>query len=415
MASQGVRLRPYTFFARLPRGVTNVELVKLLVQRFTKNELSGVQDFSAGRFEVVFKTKDAVDRFLADPVVEVRGEQVRFEYRGSRVKIVRVFNYPLEEQDEELRRVLGEYGSVHGMQRETIPGFADFVSGTRRVRMDMVRPVPNLVKVLDRYVARFEYEGVVRQCVRCGGTGHYAAACTTPKCSRCEQFGHESCEALCPQCQGDHARYQCRVRSFAAAVAGRTAAAVPESVGDETEKRAAAEPVNEEASTSDHVANERVEHATPQANASVEGASNEAQKSEEHAAPAVDALEQTTPPAQPPAEAAAVAAPEAAPSLAAAANSLAAESALMTPLSGASSAAKKKNRRKGKRKLFEARKEGSTTGLRKASDSEVEPEAASPVQRKRVAAPGAEQSEVEDAEFSSLSSSDEETDMDEVK
>ncbi|KAH9384933.1 hypothetical protein HPB48_026963 [Haemaphysalis longicornis] len=112
--------------------------------RFTNNELSGVQDFSAGRFEVVFKTKDAVDRFLADPVVEVRGEQVRFEYRGSRVKIVTVFSYPLEQQDEELRRVLGGYGSVHAMQRETIPGFADFLSGTRRVRMDMVRPVPHL-------------------------------------------------------------------------------------------------------------------------------------------------------------------------------------------------------------------------------------------------------------------------------
>lgn len=80
MASHNVRLRPYTFLARLPRGVTNVELVKLLVQRFSKNELGGEQDFSAGRFEVVFQTKVAVDRFLADPVVKVRGEKVHFEY-----------------------------------------------------------------------------------------------------------------------------------------------------------------------------------------------------------------------------------------------------------------------------------------------------------------------------------------------
>ncbi|KAH9366773.1 hypothetical protein HPB48_009598 [Haemaphysalis longicornis] len=230
MARQGARLRQYTFFARLPRGVTNVDLVKLLVQRFTKSEFSGVQDFSAGRFEVVFKTKDADDRFLADPAVELRGEQVRFEYRGSRVKIVRVFNYPLEEQDVDLRRVLGGYGSVHAMQRETIAGFTDFLSGTMRVRMDMVRPVPNPVKILDRYVAHFEYEGVVHQCVRCGGTGHYAAACATPKCSCCEQFGHESCEPPCPQCQGNHARYECHVRSFAAAVAGRAATSVAETL-----------------------------------------------------------------------------------------------------------------------------------------------------------------------------------------
>lgn len=111
-----MRLRPYTFYARLPREVTNVELVKILVQHFTKAELSGVQDFSGGRFGVVFKTKVAVERFLADPVIEVRDEKVKFEYRGSKVKVVSIFQYPLEEPDDELRRVLSEYGQVHGMQ-----------------------------------------------------------------------------------------------------------------------------------------------------------------------------------------------------------------------------------------------------------------------------------------------------------
>lgn len=400
MASQGARLRPYTFFARLPRGVTNVELVKLLVQRFTKNELSGVQDFSAGRFEVVFKTKDAVDRFLADPVVEVRGEQVRFEYRGSRVKIVRVYNYPLEEQDEELRRVLGGYGTVHAMQRETITGFADFLSGTRRVRMDMVRPVPNLMKILDRYVARFEYEGVVHQCVRCGGTNHYAAACTTPKCSRCEQFGHESCEAPCPQCQGDHARYQCRVRSFAAAVAGRAAATTTENAVEVEDKRADKEIASADAARND----------------SVEAGNHVAPEGDEHAAPKVD----DPTPAPVPAEAADAAAKTAAPSLAPAADPdaaakttapslapAAAQCEVVAPLVG--TPVKKKNRRKGKRKLFQERKEaGSRRGLRKASDSEVEPDAASPV-RRRTVSPGAELSSMEDAD---CSGTDDETEMD---
>lgn len=123
---------------------------------------------------------------------------------------MRVFHYPLEEQDEELRCALSKYGNVHGIQHETIPGFADFLSGTGSLRMDKVRPVPNLVKILEQYVAHFEYKVVVHQCVRCGGTGHYAATCTTPKCSRCEQFRHESCKAPCAQCQGDHTRYQCR-------------------------------------------------------------------------------------------------------------------------------------------------------------------------------------------------------------
>lgn len=96
-----------------------MDLCKVPVQRFTKTELSGVQDCSAGRFEVV------VDRFLA----EVSEEKVRFQYRGSRAKFVRIF-----QQDEELRRVLSWYGTVYAIQRDTIPGFADFLSGTRSVR-----------------------------------------------------------------------------------------------------------------------------------------------------------------------------------------------------------------------------------------------------------------------------------------
>lgn len=104
MARHNVRLRPYTHSARLMRGVTNIELW------ITKAELSGVQDVSAGRFEVVFKTKAAVDPFLPDLIVEVREEEVRFEYRSSRVNDERVFQYTLEKQDKELRRVLSAYG-----------------------------------------------------------------------------------------------------------------------------------------------------------------------------------------------------------------------------------------------------------------------------------------------------------------
>ncbi|KAH9384913.1 hypothetical protein HPB48_026943 [Haemaphysalis longicornis] len=100
------------------------------------------------------------------------------------------------------------------MQRETIPGFADFVSGTRRIRNDMVRPVPNLIK----------------------GSG---------QCSRCDQYGHETCEAPCALCQGDHARSQCRVKSFAAAVAGTkpASAEATEIEGQEGTSSAVSEPV----------------------------------------------------------------------------------------------------------------------------------------------------------------------------
>lgn len=164
MARHNVRLRPYTHSARLMRGVTNIELW------ITKAELSGVQDVSAGRFEVVFKTKAAVDPFLPDLIVEVREEEVRFEYRSSRVNDERVFQYTLEKQDKELRRVLSAYGTVHAIHRETIPAFAEISSVIMRLQMDMAWLVQNLVRVLNRDVMCFEYKGVVHQCVRCGVT-----------------------------------------------------------------------------------------------------------------------------------------------------------------------------------------------------------------------------------------------------
>lgn len=214
MAAQDARLRPFTFYARLPKGVTNVDLTKILVQRFSKQELGGVQDFGAGRFEIFFKTKPAVERFLASPVVTVREQEIRFEYRGSQAKVVRVLHYPNDQQDEALCRALGVFGQVHSCSKESVAGFPGVWSGVRRLRVDMNRAVPNLVPV-GRFNVQCEYEGVVRLCIRCGFPGHYAAACTTPKCRRCELFGHEQCEDPCSKCGGDHAVSACTFRSFA--------------------------------------------------------------------------------------------------------------------------------------------------------------------------------------------------------
>ncbi|KAH7935215.1 hypothetical protein HPB52_004803 [Rhipicephalus sanguineus] len=58
------QLRPLTFYGRVPKGTTNVDICKELVKRFSPSELKCVQDFGAGRFEVTFATMAAVERFL---------------------------------------------------------------------------------------------------------------------------------------------------------------------------------------------------------------------------------------------------------------------------------------------------------------------------------------------------------------
>lgn len=228
------RLRPFTFFGRVPKGTTNVDICKVLVQRFAQTDLKGVQDFGAGRFEITFKSKGAVDRFLADPALKIREVEIRFEYRGVRSKLVRVYGYPLDLPDEPLLAALEAFGKVQGISGDCVPGFSVIGTGNRRIRMEMVRPVPNLLRVGDRVVAQCEYEGVVRLCRRCCLEGHHAAACVTPKCARCEQFGHESCDAACVRCGGDHAVSACSIRTYS------SVAARPEQQ----------EPVREDAATS---------------------------------------------------------------------------------------------------------------------------------------------------------------------
>ncbi|KAH6919463.1 hypothetical protein HPB50_029549 [Hyalomma asiaticum] len=76
------RVYPYTFFGRVPRGVNDVEMCTELVKRFPKTDLLCVQDFGGGKFEVSFRNMDAVNRFLADPVLTIRGRLVRFRYLG---------------------------------------------------------------------------------------------------------------------------------------------------------------------------------------------------------------------------------------------------------------------------------------------------------------------------------------------
>ncbi|KAL1422849.1 hypothetical protein MTO96_021668 [Rhipicephalus appendiculatus] len=95
------RVRDHTFAGRLPQGATSVELVQALVKRFPEQELKSVQDFGAGRFEVTFRTKAAVDRFLADSAkLSFKDSEIQFEFRGLRTTVVRIFGYPADSNDQ---------------------------------------------------------------------------------------------------------------------------------------------------------------------------------------------------------------------------------------------------------------------------------------------------------------------------
>ncbi|KAH6920845.1 hypothetical protein HPB50_028173 [Hyalomma asiaticum] len=116
------RVLPYTFFGRLPAGTTNVDVCVALVKTFKRTDLLCVQDFGADRFEVSFKNKESVDRFLANPVIEMKGTECRFEYRGVHTKVVRVFGFSKFEDCGPLAREMASHGKVLGVTDEYIYG-----------------------------------------------------------------------------------------------------------------------------------------------------------------------------------------------------------------------------------------------------------------------------------------------------
>lgn len=64
-----------------------------MAKRFNNHDLASVQDFAAGRLEVGFKTKVAVERFLIDSVTRMKDLELKFKYPGLRPMVACVLGY----------------------------------------------------------------------------------------------------------------------------------------------------------------------------------------------------------------------------------------------------------------------------------------------------------------------------------
>ncbi|KAL3206656.1 hypothetical protein MRX96_052811 [Rhipicephalus microplus] len=209
-------IRPRVHYARVPKGVGSADICRELVKRFTLSELKCVQDYGLGKFEVTFANDEASRRFSDDPVLAIGDARIRFQYRGVRVKVVRVIGFPADADVRIIVQLLEMFGKVLEVVREESAYLPGVWSGALMVKMEMHKSVPNLHQVRD-VVVQFEYEGVARVCLRCYRTGHHAAKCTVPQCVRCGAFGHDQCAVKFKHCGGDHGPSQCKVRTNSSA------------------------------------------------------------------------------------------------------------------------------------------------------------------------------------------------------
>ncbi|KAH8019863.1 hypothetical protein HPB51_022964 [Rhipicephalus microplus] len=204
-------------------------------------------DYGLGKFEVTFTNDEASRWFSDDPVLAIRDARIRFQYRGVRVKVVRVIGFPADADVRIIVQLLAMYGKVLDVAREESAYLPGVWSGVLVVKMEMHKSVPNLHEVRD-VIVQFEYEGVARVCRRCYRTGHHAAKCTVPQCVRCGAFGHDQCAVKCKHCGGDHGPSQSKARTNSSAAPPVASSSSQEQVSGVAEDREAA-PGDAEGST----------------------------------------------------------------------------------------------------------------------------------------------------------------------
>ncbi|KAL3217681.1 hypothetical protein MRX96_050968 [Rhipicephalus microplus] len=137
-------IRPQVHYAHMPKGVGSADICRELVKHFKLSELKCVQKYGMGKFEVTFANDEASRRFSDNPVLAIHDARIRFQYRGVRVKVVRVIGFPADADVCIIAQLLGMYGVVLDVSREESAFLPGVLSGILVVRMEMHKSVRNL-------------------------------------------------------------------------------------------------------------------------------------------------------------------------------------------------------------------------------------------------------------------------------
>ena len=106
------------------------------------------------------------------------------------VEKVLVYNFPYENNDGPVHRVLSDYGSVEGISYQTWVGLPGIHTGTRVVKMVRSSPIPRSL-VIAGVCCKIWYRGQPVTCDACREVGHVAAKCPNKgRCFHCRQQGH---------------------------------------------------------------------------------------------------------------------------------------------------------------------------------------------------------------------------------
>ncbi|KAM7289609.1 hypothetical protein ISCGN_029738 [Ixodes scapularis] len=129
---------------------------------------------------------------MSPEIDDVRGKSHDLLPLASKVRNVTLLLLPVEVRDQAVAQVLGAYGKIIRMTRETHCGYAALEIGTRRVTVEMERELPNYISVFGfRGPLAVPDAGTTDMLVQSAGHRARSAAVTTHHETQREGGGHK--------------------------------------------------------------------------------------------------------------------------------------------------------------------------------------------------------------------------------
>lgn len=208
-----------------PEGVSVDGIIDAVEAVVGAGGLQYLQHHGGTKFLACVRLPSHAAKMAAAGFIVLANKQVPVEQVGAPLVHVTVYRLPPYVTEEALLSAFQPYGKCRGILHVTLKTRPDIGTGTRVVKLEMAKPVPNFL-VVQGHRVMVEYKGMRRVCSRCSLEGHFVAACSTPRCVRCAVFGHptEGCVEPCRRCSGGHATVDCVLpRSYAAALSSKAA------------------------------------------------------------------------------------------------------------------------------------------------------------------------------------------------
>ena len=188
-----------------PEGTSIFDTAKALRDYFAKEadfEVVAIQQCPNRIARVTFEEggEAAKADFQDEGSIRIFGVECEVVSPAPPVEKVLVYNFPYENSDGPVHRVLSDYGSVEGISYQTWVGLPGIHTGTRVVKMVRSSPIPRSL-VIGGVRCKIWYRGQPVTCDVCREVGHVAAKCPNKgRCFHCRQQGHVARD--CPDRSG---------------------------------------------------------------------------------------------------------------------------------------------------------------------------------------------------------------------